>query len=106
MRKLIYKHGFDVFLIDAYGASRHCLRCFQPSLQTVKYTNLNCLKKTDGSEDRNRLWNRELTAVLNFWHILNRLRYNSIIPEKFTRVIQIGRIRRSSGGSSFETKTD
>ncbi|KAL0076828.1 hypothetical protein J3Q64DRAFT_1840674 [Phycomyces blakesleeanus] len=73
---------------------------------TFRYTNLNCLKKTDGSEDRNRLWNRELTAVLNFWHILNRLRYNSIIPEKFTRVIQIGRIRRSSGGSSFETKTD
>ncbi|OAD73599.1 hypothetical protein PHYBLDRAFT_145075 [Phycomyces blakesleeanus NRRL 1555(-)] len=43
-----------------------------------------------------RLWNQDLAAVLNFRHILNNLRYDGIIPVRFTRVIRIGRIRRQA----------
>ncbi|KAL0088037.1 hypothetical protein J3Q64DRAFT_1830847 [Phycomyces blakesleeanus] len=50
----------------------------------------------DGSEVMHRLWNQDLAAVLNFRHILNNLRYDGIIPVRFTRVIRIGRIRRQA----------
>ncbi|KAL0082482.1 hypothetical protein J3Q64DRAFT_1836753 [Phycomyces blakesleeanus] len=50
----------------------------------------------DGSEVMHRLWNRDLAAVLNFRHILNNLRYDGIIPVRFTHVIRIGRIRRQA----------
>ncbi|OAD80335.1 hypothetical protein PHYBLDRAFT_61385 [Phycomyces blakesleeanus NRRL 1555(-)] len=59
-------------------------------------TNLNCLENMDGSEVMHRLWNQDLAAVLNFRHILNNLRYDGIIPVRFTRVIRIGRIRRQA----------
>ncbi|OAD72563.1 hypothetical protein PHYBLDRAFT_169691 [Phycomyces blakesleeanus NRRL 1555(-)] len=59
-------------------------------------TNLNYLENMDGSEVMHRLWNRDLAAVLNFRHILNNLRYDGIIPVRFTRVIRIGRIRRQA----------
>ncbi|KAL0074745.1 hypothetical protein F4703DRAFT_1935451 [Phycomyces blakesleeanus] len=71
------------------------------------HQNINCdipwsFKNTDQSEGMHRLWNRDLASFLSFQHILNDPRYNGTIPERLTRVIQIGRIRRQAEGDLQE----
>ncbi|OAD69233.1 hypothetical protein PHYBLDRAFT_172486 [Phycomyces blakesleeanus NRRL 1555(-)] len=68
----------------------------------LRCNNLNCLENTDQSEGMHRSWNRDLASFLSFQHILNDPRYNGTIPERLTRVIQIGRIRRQAEGDLQE----
>ncbi|CEI89478.1 hypothetical protein RMCBS344292_03833 [Rhizopus microsporus] len=107
-RRLHKKHGFQVFLIDEYKASRRCPICHNESLHTfhnvpnprpyrrqryptvichglLRCTNPYC-RPTMAAPDRYRLWNRDVAACLNYMHILRGLRRNGMVPDRFRRV--------------------
>ncbi|KAG1228289.1 hypothetical protein G6F67_007923 [Rhizopus microsporus] len=107
-RILFKKHGFQVFLIDEYKASRCCPTCHNKSLHTfrrvpnsrpyrheryptvichgfLRYTNPYC-RPSIAAPDRYRLWNRDVAACLNYMHILRGLRRNVMVPDRFSRV--------------------
>ena len=107
MRRLLRHQGFEVLIIDELGTSKHCQECHQKSLQTfkrVRYprpyrrqthptvtchgllrcTNQKCLESMLG-DDKRRLFNHDLAAVLNFREILLSLRAGNGIPSRFRR---------------------
>ncbi|PHZ09067.1 uncharacterized protein RHIMIDRAFT_263862 [Rhizopus microsporus ATCC 52813] len=102
-RRLLKKHGFQVFLIGEYKASRRCPTCHNESLRTFRrvpnprpyqrerYPTAIChdapyCRPAMAAPDRYRLWNRDVAACLNYMHILRELRRNDIVPHRFHRV--------------------
>jgi hypothetical protein len=113
MRRMLKHQGFQVLLLDEFGTSKHCPECHQKSLETFKRvpnprpyrrqtyptvtcngllrcTNRNCLESVAG-DDKRRLFNRDLAAVLNFGQILLSLRAGNGIPLRFRRSRTRGR---------------
>ena len=107
MRRMLRHQGFQVLIIDEFGTSKHSPECHQKSLQTFKRvrnprpyrrqtyptvtchgllrcTNQKCLESMPG-DDKRRLFNRDLAAVLNFREILLSLRAGNGIPLRFRR---------------------
>ncbi|ORE04121.1 hypothetical protein BCV72DRAFT_180494, partial [Rhizopus microsporus var. microsporus] len=103
-RRLLKKHGFQVYLIDEYKTSRCCPTCHNESLRTfrrvpnprpyqrerystvvchglLRCTNLYC-RPTMAALDRYRLWNRDVAVCLNYLHILRGLRLNGMVPHR------------------------
>ncbi|ORE10981.1 hypothetical protein BCV72DRAFT_329631, partial [Rhizopus microsporus var. microsporus] len=107
-RRLLKKHRFQVYLIDEYKTSKCCPTCHKESLHTFRrvpnlrpyqcerYPAVVChgiLRCTNlygrpamAAPDRYRLRNRDVTACLNYVHILRELRLNDMIPHRFRRV--------------------
>ncbi|ORE07711.1 hypothetical protein BCV72DRAFT_255692 [Rhizopus microsporus var. microsporus] len=100
-RRLLKKHRFQVYLIDKYKASRCCPTCHNESLHTFRrvpnprpyqrerYPTVVChglLRPDMAAPDRYRLWNRDVTAYLNYVHVLRGLRRNGMVPHRFRRV--------------------
>ncbi|ORE09691.1 hypothetical protein BCV72DRAFT_55662 [Rhizopus microsporus var. microsporus] len=50
---------------------------------------------TAGAASEDRVWNRNVAAVLNFWHILYGLRENQKRPERFLRSNNTARLAGS-----------
>ncbi|PHZ08815.1 uncharacterized protein RHIMIDRAFT_241324 [Rhizopus microsporus ATCC 52813] len=69
-RRLLKKHGLQVYLIDEYKTSR----C----------ANLYC-RPAMAAPDRYCFWNRDVAACLNYMHILRELRRNGMVPYRFHR---------------------
>ncbi|ORE06194.1 hypothetical protein BCV72DRAFT_329388, partial [Rhizopus microsporus var. microsporus] len=94
-RRLLKKHGLQVYLINEYKTSRCCSTCHNESLRTFRRvsnprlcqhecTNLY-YRPTMAAPDRYRLWNKDVAACLNYLHILRGLRRNGMVPHRFRR---------------------
>ncbi|KAJ2497699.1 hypothetical protein GGH96_004882 [Coemansia sp. RSA 1972] len=106
-RTLLKCGGFPVYLINKYLTSSLCPTCENP-VSTFHYVKnprpyrrtrrpivkchglVGCPSRTCTQfkgkhlgKVKRRLWNRDLLAVLNFWHILVSLRESGTIPERF-----------------------
>ncbi|KAJ1979826.1 hypothetical protein H4R35_001365 [Dimargaris xerosporica] len=93
MHQKLQQHGFKVYLLDEYKASKACPTCCVSCLQAFKaipnprapnetYLAVMAIDTVNISP-RPRLWNYDLAAVLNFQHILLGLRQQSAIPQRF-----------------------
>ncbi|CEG65203.1 hypothetical protein RMATCC62417_02034 [Rhizopus microsporus] len=100
-RRLLKKHGFQVFLIGEYKTSRYFPTFHNESLHTFhnvpnprpyqreRYPTVIChglLRPAMAASDRYRLWNRDVTVCLNYMHILRGLRRNGMVPHRFSRI--------------------
>ncbi|KAI9265788.1 hypothetical protein EDC94DRAFT_634206 [Helicostylum pulchrum] len=109
IRNMLRKEGFKVYLLDEFKSSSLCPSCKdgttlekfkevknpRPFRRTknptvichglLRCTNENCLQDSKESQVRRRFYYRDMTATLNFRHILFSLRENGIRPERFVR---------------------
>ncbi|ORE11573.1 hypothetical protein BCV72DRAFT_191213, partial [Rhizopus microsporus var. microsporus] len=99
------KHGFQIFFIDEYKASRCCPTRLNESLHTFRripnprpyqreqHSTVVChglLRCTNlyyrpvmTASDGYRLWNRDVAACLICMHILRGFRRNSMVSHRF-----------------------
>ncbi|KAJ2714405.1 hypothetical protein H4R19_001746 [Coemansia spiralis] len=111
LRRMLRKKGFTVYLIDEFRTSMTCPACGQASLRTFKEVPnprpwrrardptvichglqrcnsdqcMEAMAQGNGSEERWRLWNRDMAAAINFRDILFSLREDGVIPDRFRR---------------------
>ncbi|KAI9468695.1 hypothetical protein BX667DRAFT_502868 [Coemansia mojavensis] len=108
MRDMLRKHGFTVYLIDAYHTSSLCPLCFSPTEMLFKRPSpkpsknqgkepdkepkqhychclLRCTECTVELEDRIvfRKWNRDLAAACSLCTILQSIREGKGVSEQF-----------------------
>ncbi|KAJ1719614.1 hypothetical protein LPJ61_006276, partial [Coemansia biformis] len=102
MRRMLRRQGFKVHLVPEFRTSSLCPAChtgrlenfrrvpnprpFRRSAQPyvvchglLRCNNPDCLEPA-GGRARRRYWNRYMAAVLNFKHILNSMREDTVIP--------------------------
>ncbi|CEG73135.1 hypothetical protein RMATCC62417_08573 [Rhizopus microsporus] len=126
-RRLLKKHRFQVYHIDEYKTSRCYPTCHNESLHTfrcvpnprpyqheqyptvlckglLRCNNLYC-RLALAAPDRYRLWNRDVSACLNYLHILRGLRRNGMVPHRFHRVAVAPTRRRRRADDQEQLRT-